>query len=286
MKNKTTKQQGLTLIELMISMVIGLVLMAGALRIMQSNKQASDSSAEQARMQENARFVTGYLKDFLTIAGFTDYFQPLVASASGVATESVLFTGCQGSIACSSSTDDATGDVLTIGYEVPAEVVRIQGSFPTCNGFIVNAANQNAVRRVADTFRLAQNAAGETVFQCRSHNLADNTPLGDWIDLAGGVWSFHVLYGVNMDATPDTDPAGQSAYLNATELLAQNYPREELSARILSIKFAFLISSDANTSNSVRVSETYYVLDSDAFPVVNGSLATIYSTTLKLRNGG
>jgi type IV pilus assembly protein PilW len=64
-------QRGLSLIELMIGIVLGLLLMAAALQVLLSSKQSFGLQKESANMQENARFAVEMLSREIALAGFT-----------------------------------------------------------------------------------------------------------------------------------------------------------------------------------------------------------------------
>ncbi|MGH8402179.1 MAG: PilW family protein, partial [Gammaproteobacteria bacterium] len=59
----TNHQAGLSLIELMIAMVVGLVLLAGVLAIFISGKQGSSTNTAIAQVQENGRFALDYIRN-------------------------------------------------------------------------------------------------------------------------------------------------------------------------------------------------------------------------------
>jgi type IV pilus assembly protein PilW len=64
-----SRARGLSLIELMIAMVIGLVLMLGVTQIFIASRAASRLSEGAARTQENARFALDFLQRDLRMAG-------------------------------------------------------------------------------------------------------------------------------------------------------------------------------------------------------------------------
>ena len=55
------KQQGLSIIELMIAMVLGLILLSGVIQILMANRETSRVQSALARVQENGRVVMEYL---------------------------------------------------------------------------------------------------------------------------------------------------------------------------------------------------------------------------------
>lgn len=65
------KQKGLTLIELMIALVLGLILVAGVIQIFVANKQTYRVTEAQSRLQENARFALEVLTRDIRSAGYS-----------------------------------------------------------------------------------------------------------------------------------------------------------------------------------------------------------------------
>jgi type IV pilus assembly protein PilW len=65
------KQKGLTLIELMIALVIGLLLLAGTISMFISNKRVYKEQESMGRLQENARFALGLIVHDIRMAGYT-----------------------------------------------------------------------------------------------------------------------------------------------------------------------------------------------------------------------
>ena len=62
-------QRGLSLIELMIAMVIGLILLLGLVQVMTASRNAYQLSTGVARTQENSRFAVDFLQRDLRMAG-------------------------------------------------------------------------------------------------------------------------------------------------------------------------------------------------------------------------
>ena len=67
---KQQKQNGFSLIELMIAMVIGLVLMSGIVSVFASSRKSFDMTQEISSVQESARFAMDALNEDIRLAGF------------------------------------------------------------------------------------------------------------------------------------------------------------------------------------------------------------------------
>jgi type IV pilus assembly protein PilW len=71
--NRIARTRGLTLVEMMIAMTIGLVIVAGAFRIYTQSSQSYGIHEAQARLEENARYAYSILEPDLRMAGFWGY---------------------------------------------------------------------------------------------------------------------------------------------------------------------------------------------------------------------
>ena len=69
--SRLRQQKGLTLIELMIAMVIGLLLLGGTISMFISNKRVYREQESMSRLQENARFAMTMLLHDIRMAGYT-----------------------------------------------------------------------------------------------------------------------------------------------------------------------------------------------------------------------
>ncbi|MCK5898128.1 MAG: prepilin-type N-terminal cleavage/methylation domain-containing protein, partial [Methylococcales bacterium] len=64
-----TKQSGMTLIEIMIAMLIGVFLLGGVMQIFMSSRQSYRMQDNLSRMQENGRFAMDFLTRDIRMAG-------------------------------------------------------------------------------------------------------------------------------------------------------------------------------------------------------------------------
>ncbi|PQJ97602.1 PilW family protein [Chromatium okenii] len=73
---QSSSQRGFTLVELMISMTIGLFISAGMVALLIGNKQSYRDSENMARVQENGRFAVEYLARDIRQAGLQNFSVP------------------------------------------------------------------------------------------------------------------------------------------------------------------------------------------------------------------
>ena len=64
------KQQGMTLIEILIALVLGLFLLAGIFQIFLSSKQSYRMQENMSRMQENGRFAMEFISRDVRMADY------------------------------------------------------------------------------------------------------------------------------------------------------------------------------------------------------------------------
>lgn len=69
-KNITTKEQGFSLLEMMIAMVIGLTLISGAITVFSGSRKSIDLNSALTDIQDNARFAMDTITRDLRMAGF------------------------------------------------------------------------------------------------------------------------------------------------------------------------------------------------------------------------
>lgn len=118
-------QHGLTLIELMVAMTIGLMLLAGTVSIFISNKRIFREQEELSRLQENARFAMEILIRDLRMAGYagcSDTADTLENNVTNGDNDDVLYSfvnGVEGSEAGAAwePSDGAIGVVTVAGTD-------------------------------------------------------------------------------------------------------------------------------------------------------------------------
>src|SRR5690606_26200737 len=79
------RQQGMTLIEIMIALLIGAFLLGGVLQIFINSKQTYRMQEGLSRMQENGRFAMEFLEHDLRMAGFWGCLAPSSPNNTDVA---------------------------------------------------------------------------------------------------------------------------------------------------------------------------------------------------------
>jgi len=107
-------QKGLTLIELMIAMLLGVFLIGGVLQIFLSTKQTNRMQDSLARLQENGRFAMDFIGRDMRLAGYRSCLNYTVPTPiTGTNDNGLNFSD---TIIVQYSTDACPGTTTTITY--------------------------------------------------------------------------------------------------------------------------------------------------------------------------
>lgn len=140
---------GFTLVELLVSLVLGLMLSAGIVNIYLQNKQNYMQDEELARMQENARYAIGLLKRELTMGGFVAG----IGDYSGITPESVA-TDC---VSAGQWALNVQGDIFELINNYNG------GAFTTRNGTSWNCLDAAEIQPLTDIVSVKRTADRRTL---------------------------------------------------------------------------------------------------------------------------
>ena len=176
------KQQGMTLIEIMIALILGLFLITGVLQIFLGAKQSNRMLDNLSRMQENGRFAMDFISRDIRMAGFSEECSKPPAGETNIVP-----------LAIAGTNDDGLNNSDSITTKVSDAACPIAGATlvttPTVFSIGGTASKPGLYRKVG---------AGATQ------------------ELIEGIENMQILYGVDNDddKTPDyympVDPADPS----------------------------------------------------------------------------
>lgn len=208
--SSSVRQSGFTLVELMVSLLIGLFLMGGLMALLQSNKRAFSSQTGLSQLQDGERLALIMLTDVIQQAGyFPDPTTNTAASALPAYTLPASAAPATGTLAVTqavSGTYSATapGDTITARYTTAPQdgILNCSGS---SNTNPLGGANANFV----NTFFVSGPTAAipNTLFCVRENG----TPY----PLVSGITNMSILYGVSTAGGTNVD-----TYMNATQVTA------------------------------------------------------------------
>jgi type IV pilus assembly protein PilW len=172
-KSGASRHSGLSLIELMVSILLGVILSSGIIAVYLESKRNYVAEEELARIQENGRFSLDLLKRELSMAGFFGGY--LLADGIPAVT---VGTDC--------STDWA------LEFAPPVELVNdwTSGAFLTGEGTTLDCGLAN-VKSGTDVITIKRSAARATVYEGAVVNGAQLDPNEWYLKIEG--------YGENME---------------------------------------------------------------------------------------
>lgn len=243
--SRMSAQRGLTLIELMIAVIIGMLLAAGIGSVYISNKQSYNTREAMAALQENARTSLSQLQATVGPAGFPgiDNIEPIVVAGGGFTVAAPIAVSSDGA---GTAPDTLSVALRNLAITGPVPLADCRGS-PVLAG--VTAISMFAVENQQLVCRSSINSAAMVI--------ADN------------VEDMQVLYGVD----PDGNGIANS-FVTATNLGAA-------ALTVVSVQVSLLLSS-AEVNDAAR-SETLMVAD-QARTTNDRRIRRVVTTTIPLRN--
>lgn len=130
-----TRQAGLSLVEVMVGMVLGLIVVSGAVAIYLASSRSYSEAEQVGQLSENSRFVEQILTDGLRHAGFVGE-----ASADKIEVNPVAL----GAITDNCAGPDNRADAYRLGFPIYAAVATDEASSPDI-GCIANDPGNDAL---------------------------------------------------------------------------------------------------------------------------------------------
>ena len=215
-------QEGLTLIELMIAMALGMGVVLAAVALMQAARTTYLSVTDSAQVQENGRYALDLIARSVRQANYMPQDNPLFLRSDLMALEPGVYgidnsrvSEHSTSLASLSSNPDAQGsDLLLIRFFGSGPKNQPDNDMLNCAGFTVPGPNDTATlsgleqERGQSIFYVAPDRTGEPELRCKYLSRD-----GGWSAAAivRGIESFQVLYGLRNNG-------GTIDYFNATHI--------------------------------------------------------------------
>lgn len=205
-------QRGLTLIELMIAIALGLFVVMTAIGLLIASKAAYVVQDQHAHVQETGRYAIEILARAVRQAGYENWndgaapaFSSTSLGANVVGMDAMTLKRNTNAFDAATSTDAVNGsDVLALRF-FGASTYGEDGAILNCAGLAVPASGDGEERSWS-IFFVAKDSAGEPELRCKYRTKTSWNADA----IARGVESFQVLYGVDAD-----DDGLPERYLNA-----------------------------------------------------------------------
>ncbi|GLS28163.1 PilW family protein [Marinibactrum halimedae] len=251
---KLQRQKGLSLIELLIAMTLGLTILAAAVQMLMASRNSSVVNNELSRMQENARFALDIITDDVRKAGF----QMIGASPL----QSFLDGPCGSWNPCTLNNSNGDSDRFAVIYEP-----HIDEPQTDCTGAEVDLNNEES-KGMANVYFIEDGS-----LRCRGYNLDLSTWNGESVNLVDGIDNMQVLYGV-------VDEVGQ--WQNSTQYVTAN--EVDNWTTVNSLRVALLVNGGFASSSRSNEESQFAVFDSGELVFETGENRELYTATIYLEN--
>lgn len=159
-------QYGFSLVELMVAMVVGLILLAGVLQILLSNRESFDVQKAMAALQQDARLASFFIENAISHAGYHVELEPdlefifrdgIITATEGPGAEPdslQVFVQAGGGVTDCGGTriGGASPEVATFGFAVDDDSnLECIGTALGADGALVNNVEALEIRYGLDT---------------------------------------------------------------------------------------------------------------------------------------
>jgi type IV pilus assembly protein PilW len=289
------RQQGFSLIELLIATAIGLIITLGVLAVFSNSTVASRMAEAQSRMNEDAQVALNLLSLEIKMAGHN----PVNSAPNGLAVKNPLSTltlhGCSGMfyVDATSVNDDKLrceigvpnqAHALFVIYEADTKNTMPSAGIPTdCLG--------NKLTIKSGTYYVAENryfVSASKVISAPSLYCKGNGGLGTAQPMVENIEDLQFSYGTM--STPSPVPKRIAGYLSATEVekLAASSAKVDIASawgQVLTVQICIVVRSEAKNLVSDNASSIYTKCDgTQDTSQTDRRLRRAYTTTVALRN--
>lgn len=257
-------QRGFTLVELMVSLTIGLILLAGVGQVFTSNKQANLYNESLSELQDNGNFAIQFVTTQLANAGRVpnpQLFNRAGQDPSDWSTiEAQVYPATN--LPVSGTEGGSSSDSLIINIAYPNTIATT----PTnCAGALVPAASASFTLGnnygITNTLTIATGASGRPALFCNG------------VEIIEGVENMQVEYGVDTDADRMVD-----RYYKINAVPAANV-RDILTVRVALMVATVKVARSAQTATTTKdLAGTTVTLPNDK------RLRQVYTSTVRLHN--
>lgn len=281
------KQQGFSLVELMITLVLSLIVTYGIAQLLMNSNRTSVTTDGLSQSQETGRFVMSFIADHVRKAGLNSIAQvgketQAVIGCSNPAFAALVST--TGEIACSNNSNtgetEATiysagthGDRLAIAWIPPLPASGNAADIRDCTG--VGGYNENDI--ILNVFWVETDNNGMNNLMCQGNTLDGNviTRSNTKQAIANGVDSMHILFGEADDPLPVDHQRNVARYVNADTV--NNWQR------VYAIKVSILTRSLADSTNNSTL-RRYVLLDAQPHTITDSVSRQVFSSSFVINN--
>ncbi len=281
MHHSYQRQQGISFIEVMIGMVLGLIILGGMMTVYVAGKQSYSDGEQLAMMDTSARNAINILSRHLEHAGYTsitgipisDYVLPpnYTITGSNISTNSNVEKTVNGS----GSNSDTVGIRFRADTRLYSDCLEIplkKLEDRLCTGLAPEEKCSNTADTLIYNSFKVKNSTDKNSVGSYIPNLYCYSSFSSGLGVVEGIENMQLLYGIDTNTDKVAD-----RYINADTLSA-----ESLWGRIISIQVALLVRS-RDPFYSKAQAESFRLLDTEV-STNDRYRRAVYKTVIRLRN--
>ncbi|MBL4632219.1 MAG: PilW family protein [Paraglaciecola sp.] len=250
MKPLVKKQQGLSLVELLIAMGLGLLLTVGGLQMMLASQNIYRTTDSLSRIQESGRFALAFLAQDIRMAGYN--------TEDSIA---LYDLNCDSFSPCTADGGGAVSDRIAIMLE-PRQAMDCLGNTVAKPKDVVNVYYLQTTSNISSLY-------------CRGYNPSAKLWNGAGQPLIDGVENFQILYGLKNE---DSDGKIQfiERYVPASDGLDYS--------NVAAVRIALLVNNGQANGSGDRALRNFTLLNAPQQLFNDNHERQIYTTTIAINN--
>lgn len=277
-----SKQNGFTLIELMISSLIGLIILTGILNLFINTNRNVTLSDALSQNQETGRFTMEYLTNYVRKAGYSeddvnarpDTLLVPHGAITCLAADGEEFYAC-----AANNPSNARGDRLAIPFAImPGQQIR------SCTGYLIGS-DPNPPTEAASVFWVSNSNTDGSDYdlRCRTYDITNRKWLvdeGGAVTIINNVESFEYQVGLSEFKSEQ----------NAARYVSPDRVTQSELALIRSFRISILTTS-RNELDGEKIQQSididrpsYSLMDSPDVQFPDTNLRSIFTNTIELPN--
>jgi type IV pilus assembly protein PilW len=272
-------QRGFSLVELMITLTIGLMISGALIQVMLGNNVTERLNQAVSSVQESGRFIITRLRNDLLMTGRYDNLSPALNRDVDVAVEAAVVQNNPVPLVGDFISDGSLGALEGSNGASDTLVVSAQAR-TDCRGYKLGYAADE------EFFVVNQYFVSGTSLQCRGFDgrvlrgekIAVANDSNKAYTLLDDVYSFQVQYGVTNSLASHDNSSRPVRYVNADALAALRLT----GSQVVAIRIAVLLKADSEVM--IDPVPSFKLLDGAAIQPSEKRLFKQFETTITLRN--
>ena len=279
MKTIRRNQQGFTLVEIMITLALGLMISGAIIQVMVSNSVTERLNRAIASAQESGRFIVSRMRADILMAGRYDQLSPTLNADVDIVEEASFLQNHPIPLPGDFARDAAIGSLQGANGANDTLVIALQAD-RDCRGYKLGYGDDE------EFFVVNQYFVDGKQLKCRGFDgrvlRNQKDPVGNNGDAAftllDDVESFQVLYGLTNNVTTGDNSGRPISFVTANQLagaLANN-------SQVVAVRIALLVKGDGDVV--IEPQPSFKLLNEDPVQPAEERLFKQFETTITLRN--